>query len=124
MEANLPAIVVLNKVDRQDARTEEVLEEVEQLFLDLAKTDEQLALICALLRSDDDDPFSREGSDLTNGEITALDTTVLYCIAGGPQNAVIARSSPLGQPEQAVIRLSHQRKCPQCLLVSHRGRNQ
>ncbi len=43
MEANLPAIVVLNKVDRQDARTEEVLEEVEQLFLDLAKTDEQLA---------------------------------------------------------------------------------
>jgi GTP-binding protein len=43
MEANLPAIVVLNKVDRQDARTQEVLEEVEQLFLDLAKTDEQLA---------------------------------------------------------------------------------
>ncbi len=42
MEANLPAVVVLNKVDRQDARAEEVLEEVEQLFLDLAKHDEQL----------------------------------------------------------------------------------
>ena len=42
MEANLPAVVVLNKVDRQDARTEEVLGEVEQLFLDLAKNDDHL----------------------------------------------------------------------------------
>jgi GTP-binding protein len=42
MEADLPAVVVLNKVDRQDARAEEVLQEVEQLFLDLAKHDGQL----------------------------------------------------------------------------------
>ncbi len=40
---NLPAIVVINKVDRQDARPEEVLEEIEHLFLDLAHHDEQLA---------------------------------------------------------------------------------
>src|SRR3979490_2906880 len=40
---DLPAIVVINKVDRQDARPEEVLEEIEHLFLDLALHDEQLA---------------------------------------------------------------------------------
>ncbi|MBM3730187.1 MAG: translational GTPase TypA [Actinobacteria bacterium] len=43
MDADLPAIVVLNKVDRQDARAAEVLGEVEQLFLDLARNDEQLS---------------------------------------------------------------------------------
>jgi GTP-binding protein len=35
LDANLPAVVVLNKVDRFDARPAEVLAEVEQLFLDL-----------------------------------------------------------------------------------------
>ena len=39
----LPVILVINKVDRQDARPEEVLEEVEQLFLDIASSDDQLA---------------------------------------------------------------------------------
>jgi len=35
LEAHLPAVLVLNKVDRDDARPKEVLDEVEQLFLDL-----------------------------------------------------------------------------------------
>ncbi len=35
LAANLPAVVVINKVDRQDARPEEVLDEVYQLFFDL-----------------------------------------------------------------------------------------
>src|SRR5881275_1301797 len=33
--ANLPTVLVLNKVDRHDARTDEVLSMVEELFLDL-----------------------------------------------------------------------------------------
>jgi GTP-binding protein len=40
---DLPVVLVLNKVDRPDARPEEVLGEVEQLFLDLAHRDEHLA---------------------------------------------------------------------------------
>lgn len=40
---DLPVVVVLNKVDRSDARPEEVLEEVEQLFLDLAHHDHHLS---------------------------------------------------------------------------------
>lgn len=35
LAADLPAVVVLNKVDRQDARPDEVLDEIYQLFLDL-----------------------------------------------------------------------------------------
>ena len=35
LAADLPAVVVLNKVDRTDARPEEVLDEIYQLFMDL-----------------------------------------------------------------------------------------
>src|SRR5262249_10080275 len=35
LEENLPAIVVINKIDRQDARPEEVVSEVFDLFIDL-----------------------------------------------------------------------------------------
>ncbi len=41
--ADLPAIVVINKVDRSDARADEVLDEIEHLFLDLAHSDHQLS---------------------------------------------------------------------------------
>ena len=39
---NLPAIVVVNKVDRQDARPDEVLDEIYQLFIDLDAGDEHI----------------------------------------------------------------------------------
>src|SRR3954447_2536770 len=40
--ADLPAVVVLNKVDRPDARPHEVLDEVYQLFLDLEVADHHI----------------------------------------------------------------------------------
>ena len=42
LEAGLPVIVVINKIDRKDARPEEVLNEVYDLFIDLGATEEQL----------------------------------------------------------------------------------
>ncbi len=39
---DLPAVVVLNKLDRPDARPDEVLSEIEQLFIDLASHPQQL----------------------------------------------------------------------------------
>ena len=39
---DLPAIVVINKVDRQDARPDEVLDEVYQLFIDLEAADHHI----------------------------------------------------------------------------------
>jgi GTP-binding protein len=42
LEARLPAIAVVNKIDRQDARPAEVVDEIYELFLDLDATDEQI----------------------------------------------------------------------------------
>jgi GTP-binding protein len=42
LEANLPVILVVNKVDRPDARIAEVLDEVYELFLDLGATEHQI----------------------------------------------------------------------------------
>jgi GTP-binding protein len=42
LEARLPAIAIVNKIDRQDARPAEVVDEIYQLFLDLDATEEQI----------------------------------------------------------------------------------
>ncbi|MFN0169445.1 MAG: translational GTPase TypA [Bryobacteraceae bacterium] len=42
LEARLPQIVVINKIDRQDARIAEVLNEIYDLFIDLDATEDQL----------------------------------------------------------------------------------
>ncbi|MEO6725894.1 MAG: translational GTPase TypA [Blastocatellia bacterium] len=42
LEQNLPVIVIINKIDRQDARPEEVVNEVYDLFIDLDASDEQI----------------------------------------------------------------------------------
>ena len=42
LEQNLPIILVINKIDRADARIEEVLNEVYDLFIDLDADDEQI----------------------------------------------------------------------------------
>jgi len=42
LEARLPAVVVINKIDRSDARPQEVLNEVYDLFIDLDAVEDQL----------------------------------------------------------------------------------
>ncbi|HKN37349.1 MAG TPA: translational GTPase TypA [Terriglobales bacterium] len=42
LEANLPPIVVINKIDRADARSQEVLNEIYDLFIDLDAHEDQL----------------------------------------------------------------------------------
>jgi len=42
LEARLPTIAVVNKIDRHDARPEEVVNEIYELFLDLDATNEQI----------------------------------------------------------------------------------
>ncbi|MBX2819738.1 MAG: translational GTPase TypA [Rhodothermaceae bacterium] len=42
LELNLPVIVVINKIDRQDARPEEVLNEIYDLFIDLDANESQI----------------------------------------------------------------------------------
>src|SRR5213592_3118201 len=43
LESRLPAILVVNKVDRPDARVAEVVHEVEELFLDLDADEHQIS---------------------------------------------------------------------------------
>ncbi|MEO8291659.1 MAG: translational GTPase TypA [Actinomycetota bacterium] len=43
LESNLPVILVVNKVDRPDARVKEVVHEVEELFLDLDAEEHQIS---------------------------------------------------------------------------------
>ncbi|MGI8579929.1 MAG: translational GTPase TypA [Solirubrobacteraceae bacterium] len=43
LESRLPVILVVNKVDRPDARIEEVVHDVEELFLDLDATEDQIS---------------------------------------------------------------------------------
>src|SRR6201993_3051952 len=42
LEAHLPPVVVINKIDRPDARVQEVLNEVYDLFIDLDAKEEQI----------------------------------------------------------------------------------
>src|SRR3954469_11191910 len=42
LEANLPPVLVINKIDRPDARVPEVLDEIYDLFIDLDAREEQL----------------------------------------------------------------------------------
>jgi len=42
LEARLPPVVVINKIDRPDARPQEVLNEIYHLFIDLDATEDQL----------------------------------------------------------------------------------
>ena len=52
LAAGLPAILVLNKVDRHDARPDEVLDEVYELFMDLGASDDDIEfpIISAIAR--------------------------------------------------------------------------
>ena len=43
LEARLPVVLVVNKVDRADARIEQVVHEVEELFLDLDADEHQIS---------------------------------------------------------------------------------
>jgi GTP-binding protein len=43
LQAHLPPIIVLNKIDRSDARAREVLDEIYDLFIDLDATEDQLS---------------------------------------------------------------------------------
>ncbi|MGN0483382.1 MAG: translational GTPase TypA [Lachnospiraceae bacterium] len=64
---NLPVIVVLNKIDRPEARPEEVVDEVLELFMDLDASDEQLD--CPFLYASARDGYAvNELSELSNDD--------------------------------------------------------
>jgi GTP-binding protein len=66
LEAKLPVILVVNKVDRPDARIAEVLDEVYELFLDLGADDEQIDFPIAYTNAKDGWASLTEGVEGTD----------------------------------------------------------
>jgi GTP-binding protein len=93
LESRLPVILVVNKVDRPDARPDEVVHEVEELFLDLDADEHQISF--PILYA-----VSREGTaghapDALAGDLEPLFETLLTHIP--------APSYDEGHPMQALV---------------------
>ncbi len=66
LEAKLPVILVVNKVDRPDARIAEVIDEVYELFIDLGADDEQIEFPIAYTNARDGWASLSEGAEGTD----------------------------------------------------------
>jgi GTP-binding protein len=93
LERRLTPIVVVNKIDRSDARTQEVLNEVYDLFIDLDATEDQLDFPVLYTNA-------REGTATTDIAKAGVDLRPLF-------DAVIARIPPphgsMDAPLQALV---------------------
>ncbi|MCD4749460.1 MAG: translational GTPase TypA [Thermoanaerobaculales bacterium] len=80
LQLGLPPIVVINKIDRSDARAEEVLDEVYDLFIDLDASEDQLdfPVFCTDARKG----LCREGLEGEYGDLTPLFEEILTKIPG------------------------------------------
>jgi GTP-binding protein len=80
LEAKLKVILVINKIDRPDARIAEVLDEVYDLFIDLDATEQQLdfPVLYAIAR----DGIARRDLEDANDNLHPLFDTILETIPG------------------------------------------
>jgi GTP-binding protein len=80
MARNLPSVVVLNKVDRKDARAAEVLDEIYQLYIDLGAEDHHIEfpVISAVAR--EGRSMMGVGMPPEDADLTPLLNTVLQTI--------------------------------------------
>jgi len=86
LEARLPQIVVINKIDRPDARIQEVLNEVYDLFIDLDAAEDQLDFPVIFTNA-------REGIAKATPDGTEKDLRVLF-------EAILAHTPPpVGDPD-------------------------
>ena len=86
LERGLPPIVVLNKIDRHDARPQEVLNEVYDLFIDLDATEDQIEFSVLYTNA-------RAGTATTDPDVPGTDLSALF-------NAIVDHvPPPRGNPE-------------------------
>jgi GTP-binding protein len=85
LEAKLPAIAVINKIDRPDARVQEVVNELYDLFIDLDATEDQLEfpIIYANARAG----IAKKALDEESEDLRPLFDTILSNIPGAPGDA-------------------------------------
>ena len=75
MELKLPVIVCINKIDRPEARPEEVVDEVLELLMDLDASDEQLD--CPFLYASARSGYAKKNLDDPNVDMKPLFQTIL-----------------------------------------------
>ena len=89
LQLGLPAIVVINKIDRQDARPREVLNEIYDLFIDLDANEEQIEFPVLYA-------VARDGQCTTDLETPLTDLRLLF-------DAILQRlPAPGGDPEASL----------------------
>ena len=87
LELNLQPVVVINKIDRKDARAHEVLDEVFELFLALGANDQQLdfpTVYCIAKQG-----IAQRELDHTGTDLQPLFQTILDRIPGPPDEAAL-----------------------------------
>ncbi len=80
LEKGLPIILVINKIDRSDARISEVVDEVYDLFIDLDATEEQIEF--PIIYTNAKLGIAHEELDSGSEDLTPLFKTILSTIEG------------------------------------------
>jgi len=91
LAADLPAVVVLNKVDRQDARADEVLDEIYELFLELDADDHHIDFEVVSAVARDGRAVAGVGEPGTDADLTPLFEAIVNTIPepGGDPDALL-----------------------------------
>ena len=126
LDLDLPVIVCLNKIDRPEARPQEVVDEVLELFMDLDASDEQLD--CPFLYASAKGGFAKKELDDPETDMSPLFETILDYIPapeGDPDaptqvlistidyNEYVGRIG-VGKVDNGSIRVNQE-----CVLVNH-----
>lgn len=93
MEAGLSIILVINKIDRQDARPEEVLDEVYSLFIELGASDEDIDFPVLYAIARDGVAYRELGDD--SEDLRPLLDTILEVIPPPRRSATDAEGAQL-----------------------------
>ncbi|HVZ21631.1 MAG TPA: translational GTPase TypA [Vicinamibacterales bacterium] len=89
LERGLPPIVVLNKIDRPDARAQEVLNEVYDLFIDLDATEDQIEF--PVLYTNARDGYAATDAGVREGDLRPLFEAIVDHVPpprGNPEGAL------------------------------------
>ena len=100
LEARLPVILVVNKVDRSDARVAEVVHEVEELFLDLDADEHQIDFPIVYCNARDGGP-SLDGTTPTSSTGSR---------AGPTASSRCSRPSSTTSPRRSTTRTTRSRR--------------
>lgn len=126
LDLDLPVIVCINKIDREEARPEEVVDEILELFMDLDASDEQLE--CPFLYASARAGFCRYNVEDDNADMKPLFETILSYIPapeGDPEantqvlistidyNEYVGRIG-VGKVDNGVIKVNQE-----CVIVNH-----